>query len=185
DDRGMTDSVRGVEPRAGEPITAWLQAWSAGDREAESRLFDLVYPELKRLARRHLARERGEISLGATDLVNEAYLRLINERSWRNRGQFFALAATFLRWILVDHAKHGGRRKRGGRALHLTLEENLLPGAAPDLDLLALDQALVELARIRTLAARIVELRFLTGLRLEETAEALGASRATVPRQWR
>ena len=175
-----------MQPPPGEPITAWLVAWTAGDQEAERRLFDLVYPELKRLARRHLAREHGRITLGATDLVNEAYLRLVAQRGWQNRQQFFALAATYLRWILVDHAKHGRRRKRGSDAVHLALDEELLPGGAGlDLDLLALDQALVELARVRTLAARIVELRFFAGLSLEETVDALGASRATVLRQWR
>lgn len=175
-----------MDPSSGEPITAWLVAWAAGDREAERRLFDLVYPELKRLARQRLAREQGRITLGATDLVNEAYLRLVAQRGWQNRHQFFAVSATFLRWILVDHAKHGRRRKRGSDAVHLALDEELLPGGAgPDLDLLALDQALVELARIRTLAARIVELRFFAGLSVEEAAEALGASRATVLRQWR
>ena len=178
--------MRGMTPPPGEPITAWLVAWAAGDGEAERRLFDLVYPELKRLARQRLARERGQITLGATDLVSEAYLRLVAQRGWQNRQQFFALAATYLRWILVDHAKHGRRRKRGHDAVHLALDEELLPGGTrPDLDLLALDQALVELARVRTLAARIVELRFFAGLSLEETADALGASRATVLRQWR
>jgi RNA polymerase sigma factor (TIGR02999 family) len=174
-----------VDSAPAESITEWLQAWAAGDREAEHWLFDLVYPELKRLARRQLARERGRITLGATDLVNEAYLRLAAQRDWQNRHHFFALAATLLRWILVDHAKQGGRQKRGRGAVHLVFDETLLPGAPPDLDLLALDEALVALARVRTLAARIVELRFFAGLSVEEAAMALGVSRATVLRQWR
>jgi RNA polymerase sigma factor (TIGR02999 family) len=170
-----------------EPITAWLQAWTAGDREAGDHLFALVYPELKKLARRFLARGRADVPLGATELVHETFLRLATQRQdcWQNRDQFFALAATLARRILVDQAKHGRRRKRGSGVVHITFEEGLFPGEPPNVDLLALDDALVELARIRLTTARIVELRFFAGLDLIETARILGVSRATVLRQWR
>lgn len=170
-----------------ESVTAWLQAWTAGDREAGEHLFALVYPELKKLARRFLARERADVPLGATELVHETFLRLVAQRQdhWQNRDQFFALAATLARRVLVDQAKHGRRRKRGGGVIHVTFEEGLLPGEPLNVDLLALDDALVELARIRLTTARIVELRFFAGLDLVETARILGVSRATVLRQWR
>lgn len=170
-----------------ESVTAWLQAWTSGDPEAGDRLFALVYPELKKLARRFLARERVGAPLGATELVHETFLRLVAQRQdhWQNRDQFFALAATLARRILVDQAKHDRRRKRGGGMVHVTFDEGLFPGEPPNVDLLALDDALVELARIRLTTARIVELRFFAGLDLVETARILGVSRATVLRQWR
>jgi RNA polymerase sigma factor (TIGR02999 family) len=170
-----------------ESVTAWLQAWTSGDPEAGERLFSLVYPELKKLARRFLARERAGVPLGATELVHETFLRLVAQRQdhWQNRDQFFALAATLARRVLVDQAKHGRRRKRGGGVVHVSFDEGLFPGEPPNVDLLALDDALVELARIRLTTARIVELRFFAGLDLVETARILGVSRATVLRQWR
>jgi RNA polymerase sigma factor (TIGR02999 family) len=170
-----------------DAITVWLQAWTAGDPGAGDRLFDLVYPELKKLARRFLAREHAGLPLGTTELVHETYLKLAAQQQdrWQCRDQFFALAATLARRILVDQARHRRRSKRGGGAVHVTFEEALLPGEHLDVDLLALDEALVELARIRLTTARIVELRFFAGLDLEETARILGISRATVLRQWR
>jgi len=174
-------------PGTEESITAWLQAWTSGDTEAGEHLFALVYPELKKLARRFLARERVGVPLGTTELVHETFLRLVAQRQdhWQNRDQFFALAATLARRVLVDQAKHDRRRKRGGGVVHVTFEEGLLPGAPPNVDLLALDDALAELARIRWTTARIVELRFFAGLDLVATARILGVSRATVLRQWR
>lgn len=168
-------------------ITLLLREWSGGSREAGDRLFDLIYPELKGLARQHLARELRGSALRPTELVHEVYLRLAAQRQcdWQCRNQFFALAATFIRRILLDQAKLRLRGKRGEGALHLSLDEAQLPALAPNLDLLALDAALVELASVRMAAARIVELRYFAGLSLEETAEILGASRATVLRQWR
>lgn len=168
-------------------ITVLLREWSAGNREAGERLFDAVYPELKKLARQHLSREPALLPFRPTELVNEVYLRLANQRQcdWQSRTQFFALAATFIRRILVDQAKHRLRGKRGQGTIHLSLDDVQLPVLSPNLDLLALDRALVELAGIRMAAARIVELRYFAGLSLEETADALGASRATVLRTWR
>jgi len=170
-----------------EPLTVWLQAWGDGDREAGEHLFALVYPELKKLAGRFLARERAGVPLGTTELVHETFLRLAAQRQdhWQNRDQFFALASILVRRILVDQAKHSRRRKRGGGVVHVTFEEGLFPGEPLNVDLLALDDALVELARIRLTTARIVELRFFAGLDLVETARILGVSRATVLRQWR
>lgn len=168
-------------------ITQLLQAWSVGDRAAGDQLFDLLYPELKALARQYLRRESAAISLRPTDLVNETYLKLAAQRrcDWQSRSQFFALAATFIRRILVDHAKRSRRGKRGKGVIHLSLDDVQIPGIPPNLDLLALDGALVELAGIRMAAARVIELRFFAGLSLEETADVIGVSRATVLRTWR
>ena len=153
-----------------ESITTWLQAWTAGDQGAGEHLFALAYPELKKLAGRFLVRERAGVPLGTTELVHETFLRFVAQRQncWQNRDQFFALAATLVRRILVDQAKHSRCRKRGSGVVHVIFEESLLPGEPPNVDLLALDDALVELARIRLTTARI-----------------LGVSRATVLRQWR
>lgn len=185
-----SSSASWADPREAEPdgsITRLLREWSEGSRDAGDRLFDLIYPELKGLARQHLARESPHHGLRPTELVHEVYLRLARQRrcDWQCRDQFFALAATFIRRILVDQAKLRLRGKRGQGALHLSLEEVQLPALSPNLDLLALDAALVELAGIRMAAARIVELRYFAGLSLEETAEVLGASRATILRNWR
>ncbi len=170
-----------------ESITQLLREWSQGSPEAGDRLFAAVYPDLKGLARQHLAREAFGAPLRPTELVNEAYLRLAAQSrcEWQSRNQFFALAATFIRRILVDQAKHRLRRKRGEGVVPLSLEDVQLPSVGPSVDLLALDRALVELAGIRMSAARVIELRCFAGLSLEETADALGTSRATVLRTWR
>lgn len=168
-------------------ITQLLNRWSGGDSQAQERLFSLVYPELYRLARSLLRREPEAISLQGTDLVNEAYLKLVTQRprSWQQRSQFFAFSATVIRRILVDHAKKRKSLKRGQGQVHLSLEDDTLPGVHREMDLLALDLALVELAEVRLSAARIVELKFFAGLTLEETAESLGLGRTTVQRRWR
>ncbi len=167
-------------------LTELLRAWAAGDHESRERLFAAVYEDLRRLASRRLRHEPGSAALETSDLLHDAFLRLVEQRHvvWQNRQQFFALAATFLRRVLVDHAKTRKRQKRGSGAVHVSLEG--LDLAAPEgrVDLLALDAALTELAHVRATAAQVVELRFFAGLSVEETAAVMATSRATVLRTW-
>lgn len=172
----------------GQDVTALLRAWSKGDAEAGDRLVPLVYDELRRQAARHLRRERRDHTLRPTGLVHEAYLRLVEQRQavWQNRSQFFAVAARVMRRILVDHARRHLAHKRGGSRCRVSLDEAdgaALPAA--DVDLIALEQALTELAALDGGMARIVELRFFAGLSLPETAAVLEVSESTVSREWR
>lgn len=176
------------QPEKSPPeITEILRAWNDGRREALDEIVPLVYDELRRQARRYLRRERGNHTLQTTALVNEAYLKLIDQRNvaWQNRAHFFGIAASLMRRILVDYARTKHRRKRGGAAEDLPLDEAILIKAENgDLDLLALDEALDRLAEIDAQQARIVELRYFSGLSIEETAEVLAISIATVKRNW-
>jgi RNA polymerase sigma factor (TIGR02999 family) len=149
------------------------------------RLIPIVYEELRRLAHRYMRGERVGHTLQTTALVNEAYMRLVDiERiEWRNRGHFFAMAATMMRRVLVDHARERARDKRGGGLVFTTLADHAVT-SSPAIDVLALDEALDRLAAMDSQQARIVELRYFTGLTIEETAEALGISPATVKRDW-
>lgn len=170
-------------------ITAMLRAWSAGEGEASEELIRAVYRELRRQARFHLRRERANHTLQTTALINEAYIKLIEQRAfkWESRTHFFALAAEMMRRILVDHARSKRRQKRGGRDEPLPLETVLNVTADEDrqnIDFIALDEALNRLSEIDRQQARIVELRYFSGLSVEETAEVLGISRATVNRDW-
>ena len=168
-------------------ITAPLQQWSAGRGEVLDRLMPLVHDELRRQAARYLRRERRDHTLQSNALVNEAYLKLINRReaNWKNRAHFFAIAAQIMRRILVDYARTRQCEKRGGAGRDLPLEEALLVVSdEPSIDLVALDEALARLASFDEQQARIVELRYFSGLNIEETAEALGISPATVKRDW-
>ena len=167
-------------------ITKLLREWSDGDRQAVDELMPLVYDELHRQAHLRLRRERAGHSLQTTDLIHEAYIKLINqpEVRWDNRTQFFAFAARIMRNILVDHARSKQRDKRGGGALKISLTDASPATAAQDLDLIALDQALDRLAKIDDQQVRIVELRYFGGLSLEATADALKISRATTARDW-
>lgn len=168
-------------------ITEILRAWNAGQRDALDEIVPLVYQELRRQARRYLRRERGNHTLQTTALVNEAYLKLIDQREvhWQNRAHFFGIAANLMRRILVDYARAKHRRKRGGSAEELQLDEAILIKTDQrDLDLLALDEALNRLAEFDEQQARIVELRYFSGLSVEETAEVLAISTATVKRNW-
>jgi RNA polymerase sigma factor (TIGR02999 family) len=169
-----------------QDVTCLLSQWSHGDQEALSALTPLVYNELRRLARAYMRRERVEHTLQGTALVHEAYLRLIDQRQveWRDRTQFFALAAELIRRILVDHARAKLAAKRGGNVYKLSLDEAIAPSQEKDLDLVALDDALEVLTRHDTQQARIVELRYFAGLTIEETADALDISPATVKRDW-
>ena len=146
----------------------------------------VVYDELRRLARRYLRRERAAQSVQATELVNEAYLRLVKDktRAWQNRTHFLAIAATSMRQILVERARARTASKRGGSKVRITLHDAIASGGQKSFELLALDEALNKLGDIDPQQARIVELRFFGGLTIEETAEALGISPATVKREW-
>lgn len=168
-------------------FTRLLAAWAEGEEGAQERLFELVYPELHRLAEAKLYAEPNQPSIQATELVNEAYLKLVEQSrvDWQSRAHFLALSATVIRRILLDRAKSRGRNKRGSGQRPLSLEhaEPLVPGR--DVELVALDEALVDLARIRPGSARLVELRYFGGLSVEETATVLGLGTATVVRRWR
>ena len=167
-------------------VTELLRAWSGGDPAALDQIVPLVYSELRRQAERYLQREAPGHTLQTTALVHEAYLKLVDQRSaqWESRSQFFGIAAQLMRRILVDHARGVHAAKRGGSAIQVPLEEGTAAAQERDVDLLALDEALTRLARIDERQARVVELRYFTGLGIEETAEALGVSPATVSRDW-
>ncbi len=169
-----------------EQITRLLTEWSGGNRGALDQLLPLVYSDLKRLAGSYLRRERTGHTLQSTALVHEAFLRLVDQRdaNWQNRLQFFAIAAQVIRRILVDHARQHNAKKRGGEAMRVTIDESIADPGGADLDLLALDDALQRLAVMDERQSRIVELRFFSGLSIEETGEVMGLSPATVKREW-
>jgi len=170
-------------------VTALLLAWNKGDRDALEHLMPLVYQELHRIAAAHFRRERPEHTLQATALVHEAYLKLVDQRHarWENRSQFFAVAATLMRRVLVDHARAQAADKRGAGATRLSLGDVAEPraiGGEADVDVLALNEALDKLAALDPRQARVVELRFFGGLDLEETASTTETSLTTVKRDW-
>jgi len=167
-------------------ITELLVAWSGGDQEALDRLMPLVYDELHRQAARFLSRERSGHTLQPTALVNEVYLRLVDQSQvkWQNRAQFFGIAAQMMRRILVSNARARHAEKRGGREQCLTLNEEVAIFPQRDINLLALDDALTKLEAIDPEKSKMVELRFFSGLSIEETAEVLTVSPRTVDRQW-
>jgi RNA polymerase sigma factor (TIGR02999 family) len=166
--------------------TQLLLDWSAGNHEALDQMLPLVYDELHQLASRYLREERSDHTLQPTALVHEAYLRLINQRSvdWRNRAQFLGVAANMMRRILVNHARDRSAAKRDGSRERISLSLVEAPSGGPDLDLVALDDALERLTALDARKARVVELRFFGGLTMDEVAEALGISLATVEREW-
>jgi RNA polymerase sigma factor (TIGR02999 family) len=170
-----------------ERVTQLLVAWSKGDRSALNTLTPLVHDELRRLAHHYMNRERPGHSLQTTALVNEAYLKLIDQKlvEFHSRAQFFALAATLMRHILVDHARTRQAFKHGGAGVRISFEEALLVSAHRDEDLVELDQALTRLAEIDERKSKVIELRFFGGLSVDETAEALGVSAITVMREWK
>ena len=167
--------------------TELLLAWGGGDQHAFDQLVPLVYDELRRLARGHMARERANHTLQASGLVHEAYVRLIElkQMRWQNRAHFFAMAARVMRRILVDNARAHRNEKRGGGVPKVTLEEALVASSGPGADLVALDEALTALEVLHPRKGQVVELRYFAGLSLEETAEALSVSIDTVKRDWR
>jgi RNA polymerase sigma factor (TIGR02999 family) len=168
-------------------VTRILHDWSGGDGDAPERLMPFVYDELWRLAQAFLARERGGHTLQPTALVNEAYLRLVDQHSveWQNRAHFYGIASTMMRRVLIDHARAHATGKRGGSAVHLSLDDVQLPLAQRASDFIALDEALEKLAQFDERKCRVVEMRFFGGLSDEEIAEVLGVATRTVLRDWK
>ncbi|HMH42334.1 MAG TPA: sigma-70 family RNA polymerase sigma factor [Pyrinomonadaceae bacterium] len=171
-----------------ENVTLLLKKWSEGDQSALEKLMPLVYSELRRLAGNYLRRERNNHTLQPTALVIEAYLKLIDQRRprWQNRAQFYGVAAQLMRRILVDHARQNKAAKRGGSdQMRLSITSAGQLGEQPEIDLLALHEALEELKTFDEQQERIVELKFFGGLSIDETAEVLGVGHATVERDWK
>lgn len=168
-------------------ITQLLLKWSGGDGSALDQLVPMLYPELRRIARRYMGRENPEHTLQTSALINEAYLRLVNQQSvqWQDRSHFFAVASQVMRRILVDHARRYSYKKRGGGAARISLDENAVPVEARAAELLTLDDALEQLGKLDERKLRVVELRFFGGLTVEETADVLKVSPITVKREWR
>jgi len=178
-----------MEPlQAGHPVdvTGLLRAWSAGDRSALDQLAPILHAELKRIARRCMMRERPDHTLQPTALVNEAFLRLINVQGaeWQDRAHFFALSAQMMRRILVKSAIARGASKRGGSARKVSLEDAVIVSPKRDVQIIKLDEALEELARVDPRKAQIVELRFFAGMNFEEIAAVLKVSSRTIVREW-
>jgi RNA polymerase sigma factor (TIGR02999 family) len=168
-------------------VTQLLHDWSEGDKQAAEQLMPLVYDELRRLARGYLRRERPDHTLQPTALVNEAYLKLIDQRrvNWQNRHHFFGIAAQMMRRILVDHAREHATEKRGGSRCKLSLDAADIPSTGERAqELVALDEALQKLAEVFPRKGRVVELRFFGGFSVGETAGVLGVSDKTVMREW-
>ena len=176
DDPAQTDAA----------VTQWLLDWGRSDMQALDQMLPVLYQELHRLAASYLSREATGHTLQPTALVHEAYLRLIDQRrvDWRNRAQFLGLAAGMMRRILLNHARDRVARKRGGGAERVSLSLVESPSGRPDIELIALEDAMEGLAALDERKARVVELKFFGGLTVEEIAEVLGISGATVEREW-
>ena len=183
----LEESGKAIAMHPPKGVTQLLEKWSNGDQSALDELMALLYDELRRLASAYLRRERPDHTLQPTALVNEAYMRLVDQRhtTWQNRAQFFGIAAQLMRRILVDHARAHYAAKRGGPQYAISLSQVDRFARQPDVKLLALHDALDELATIDPQQGRIVEQRFFGGLSIEETAEVLGVSHATVERDWK
>ena len=167
-------------------VTSLLLDWNSGNHASRDSLLDLVYHELRQLARRYMKAEKPGHTLQPTALVHEAYFRLIDQSrvNWQNRAQFFGIASQIIRRVLVDHARSRDRLKRGGDALKVTWTGNVEVKTPEGLDVVVLDDALQRLATLDPQQSRIIELRFFGGLSIEETGEALNLSPATVKREW-
>jgi RNA polymerase sigma-70 factor (ECF subfamily) len=169
-----------------QEITRMLDEMQAGDGSAADRLLPLVYDKLRAIARRYRRSGRAGDTLQPTALVHEAYLRLVGHapEGWQGRTHFFAVAAIAMRQILIDYARYSGRAKRGGGGQRVTLDDAVAVTGGPDIDLLALEQALERLVALNARHARVVELRFFGGLTVEEIAEVLGLSKRTIEGDW-
>jgi RNA polymerase sigma factor (TIGR02999 family) len=175
-----------LRPASSTRINKLLADWGRGNQEAREALIPVVYDELRRLARRHLWHERPDHTLQSAALVNEAYLRLVHQKTpqWHDRAHFFGFAAQMMRHILVDHARNRLAAKRGAGAPRLSLDPQLALPKKPEVDLVALDDALNKLAHLDAQQSRLIELRFFGGLSIEETAVVMGISPATAKREW-
>lgn len=170
-----------------EEVTGLLQAWGRGDEEALQKLTPLVYQQLHVAASRYMANERSGHTLQTTALIHETYLRLVDIRQveWQSRAHFFAICAKLMRRILIDFARSRRYKKRGGDAKHVDFDEELIVVGRPDTNLVALDDALNQLAKVDERKSRVVELRFFGGLDVKEAAEVLKVSEITVIRDWK
>lgn len=170
-----------------KPITELLNEWAAGDPKAKDKAFALVYDQLHQIAAAHLRRERRDPVFQTTGIVHEAFLRLSGQPdlSWKSREHFFAFASRVMRRVLVDHARHRGRAKRGGQSIHVSLAEVPEEPHEVHAEIVAIHEALESLEAVDPAKARIIELRFFGGLSAQETATVLEVSESTVHRQWR
>ena len=168
------------------PVTQWLLDWGRSDKRALDQMLPVLYEELHRMASHYLSREGTGHTLQPTALVHEAYLRLVDQRrvDWRNRAQFLGLAANMMRRILVNHARDRAAQKRGGGAAAVSLSLVAAPSGRPDVELIALEDALQRLAALDERKSKVVELKFFGGLTIDEIAEVLEISCATVEREW-
>jgi len=175
------------QPDSGNEVTRLLQAWGSGDEEALGQLMPIVYGELHRLAGRYMAAEQSGHTLQTTALVHEVYLRLVDAQKidWQNRAHFYALCARLMRRILIDFARSRNYQKRGGHFAHIQLDEAATVSAVVGSELLAVDEALNQLAKVDARKSEVVEMRFFGGLTAEETAAALQVSAETVMRDWK
>ena len=185
-DGGVWETTSGDKVLAPQDFTQLLVNWRNGDKSALDAMTPVLYDELRRVARRLLSAERSDHTLQPTALVHEAYLRLIDQHSvdWRNRAHFLGVAATMMRRILINHAKANQAAKREGFAGAISLEDALGVFTNPQVDLLDLDHSLERLTKLDPQQGKVVELRYFGGLSIEETAEVLGISPATVKREW-
>lgn len=168
-------------------ITELLAAWNSGDKSSIDRLLPIVETELRRIAHNYMRRENPQHTLQTTALVNEAYIKLIDQNrvTWQNRAQFFGISASIMRRLLINHARDKKAGKRGGGAPHVDLEGVFVLSPEKSSELIALDEALTRLAEFDETKSRIVELRYFSGLTVEETAEVLGIAPVTITVQWR
>ncbi len=181
----FSDATHSMSSPSTTKVTELLLAWRKGEASALNELTPLVYHELHRLAAHYLRNERQGHVLQTSGLVNEAFLRLIDQQmDWKNRAHFFGVAAHLMRQVLVDYARTRQAAKRGGEEIHVALDEALDKADAQQLDLLALDDALKSLAQFDPRQSRIVELRYFGGLTIQETAEVLDLSESTIEREW-
>jgi RNA polymerase sigma-70 factor (ECF subfamily) len=172
--------------RSPHEITQLLAEWSDGNQTALDKLYPLVYDELHKMANRYMKRERKDHTLQTTALINEAYVRMVDQKNvhWENRAHFFAISAQIMRRILIDHARRHHYAKRGGGALKVSLDETAMVASDPAPDMLLLDEALNRLAEMDPRRGQVVELRYFGGLNNEEIAEVLKISENTVTRDW-
>jgi RNA polymerase sigma factor (TIGR02999 family) len=168
-------------------VTGLLHEWKQGDKHALDKLMPLVYDEMRRIAHRYMQKEHDGHTLQTTALINEAYVRLVGQQKieWQNRSHFFAVTAQVMRHLLIDHARRQNFAKRGGGAERVALDDATMMSSERAVELIALDEALGELAQMDPRKSRVVELRYFGGLSLEETAEVLDISLMTVRRDWR